>query len=277
MLRERINLDNRTTSKSFPISRRGYETAEVDTYLETLEAEYRAAEEEYLEAIRIAQDEARRASAKVAPSSSVAFENVGYQVAAILGSAAQVADEMKQVAEREAEAAVSAATADADKMLKLASDELARAKQARSTGERQADSLLAAARSNADELLDEAHSAAITITQDAKEAAARLERIARANVEAIVTEGRREYQRLRALQQQSIDRLTSVEFLVRQARDGLSNEANLDLISASADTMDSSLAVSGTLVQPGSGLPDEGRKTRGSRGSSRRQGHESAE
>lgn len=263
---------DRIGSKTFSISRRGYDTAEVDEYLMALDTEYQSVEAEYLEAIRSAEDEARRAT-ETAPSSSLAFENVGSQVAAILGSAAQVAEEIKETAEREAETLSKAAANEADKVRRLASDEFTRAKQARSAAEREADSRLAAANANAESLLNEAQSKASSIEQDAKENAVRLERIARANVQAIVAEARREYQHLRALQQQCIDRLTSVEFIVKQAREGLSTEPHIDAIWASDEGIESSSTVSGNPARAGNRAPEESRRSHGAKGSTRHEGN----
>ena len=83
------------------------------------------------------------------------------------------------------------------------------------------------ASTSAASLLNDAREKASEIERDAKQAAARLERSARANVEVVVAEGRRSYEHLRAVELQGIDRLTSVEFLVRQARERLSGDASI--------------------------------------------------
>jgi hypothetical protein len=131
---------------------------------------------------------------------------------------------MKLAANREADATVQAAVAEAETMRARAGTQRAEAAEARSRAEGHVAALVAAARSDAAGMVDDALRKAEERDRDGKDAARRAVRTARANVEAVVADGRREYERLLALERQCVDGLAAVEQLLRQARAGSPGE-----------------------------------------------------
>jgi F0F1-type ATP synthase membrane subunit b/b' len=118
-------------------------------------------------------------------------------------------------------------------MRREVAERLAEADRLAADAQQEAERALATARTEGARVVAAARDRAAQISQEAEESAAMLERTVRANVEAILAEARREYEHLRTAQQQCIDRLASVEFLAKHARDGLSD--------ASASTFDERL------------------------------------
>jgi len=209
--------------RTFPISRRGYDRADVDAYLTAIAADYRKAVAEYRQAIQTVKNETRLAATDAAAlSSRPTFENVGSQIALILTTASQAADTLKIEAEQESDAIRKVAEDETAELKRVAIAYMTEAKEVRARAEQEADVLRATARSDCDEIVVEAQREAAQVEHEAKERATRADRVARARVETIVAEGRREYEHLRSLSQQMIDRISSVEFLIQQARDGIS-------------------------------------------------------
>lgn len=208
--------------RTFPISRRGYDRADVDAFLTSIAAEYRRTQAEYRQAVQTAKDAARSAAAAAAASNSPSFENVGSQVATILATASQAAETLRAEAEQDSDAIRKVAEEQAAELNQAAVAEMTEAQDLRAKAEQEVYNLRAIAEADADEIVAQAHSQAAQVEQETKERAARADRVARAKIETIVTEGRREYEHLRSLSQQMIDRISSVEFLIQQARDGIS-------------------------------------------------------
>jgi len=212
--------------RTFPISRRGYDRDDVDAFLTAIASDYRKVVGEYREAIQAAKDAVHSAATDAAALSSThTFENVGSHVASILATASQAAENLKLEAEQEAEAIQKAAQVEVAELRRVAETYYAEAKDRRAQAEQEAGALRMTARSDVDQIIAEAHTQAAQIEQEAKEKAVRSDRIARAKVETIVAEGRRDYEHLRSLQQQMLDRISSVEFLIQQARDGISGNS----------------------------------------------------
>lgn len=212
--------------RTFPISRRGYDRADVDAFLAKIAAEYRQTTAEYSHALETAKDAVRSAATEAASlSSSHTFENVGSHVASILATASQAAENLRTEAEQDAREILRAAEETAAELRKDAEAYNIQADGMRSKVEQEARALRDAARSDVERIIAEARDQASRIEQEAEGEASRLERVARANVETKVSEGRREYEHLRALQQQVIDRMASIEFLIQEARDGISANA----------------------------------------------------
>ncbi len=219
----RIDLDiDEIELRTFPVSRRGYDRADVDAFLAAVAADFRNATARYRQAIQKAEDEARLVATNAAASSDQpTFENVGSQVALILTTATQAAENLKIEAEQECDAIRKVAEDEAAELKRVAVTYMTETKVIRARADQEADTLLATARSGADEILAEAQSEAAQIEEETKDRATRADRVARARVETLVAEGRREYEHLRSLSQQMIDRISSVEFLIQQARDGI--------------------------------------------------------
>jgi len=193
--------------------------------LTTIAADYRRTKAEYDRAVQAARDAARSAAAEAAVSNNPSFENVGSQVATILATASQAAETLRAEAEQDSDAIRKAAEVEVAELKRVAAADLIEAQDLRAKAEYEAESLRAVAQSDADEIVAQAHRQAAEVEQESKERAVRSDRVARAKVETIVTEGRREYEHLRSLSQQMIDRISSVEFLIQQARDGISGHS----------------------------------------------------
>jgi len=211
--------------RTFPISRRGYDRSDVDAFLTAIAADYRRTKAEYDRAVQSARDAARSAAAAAAVSNNPSFENVGSQVATILATASQAAETLRAEAEQDSDAIRKVAEEEIAELKRIAAADLAEAQDLRANAEQEADTLRAVAQSGADEIVAQAHRQAAQVEQEAKERAVRADRVTRAKIETIVAEGRREYEHLRSLSQQMIDRISSVEFLIQQARDGISGHA----------------------------------------------------
>jgi hypothetical protein len=84
--------------------------------------------------------------------------------------------------------------------------------------------MVAAAREEAERLQAEARERAATLEQEASDRAAALERTTVANVEVMLADGTKQYERLRDVREQTADRLASVEAMIRQAREECSDE-----------------------------------------------------
>jgi DivIVA domain-containing protein len=221
-------IENRT----FPIVRRGYDRDEVDAFVRTMAREHRQLVERTRQALEAArQAAARQAAAEqaaaeqrtAAPAPDQLFGELGTRVTAVLSSATEVAEGIKAAAIEEAEAIRQQAYEDTDEMRREVADKLAEADRLVAEAEQEAERVLATARTEGARVVTGARDRAEQISHDAEERAAALERTVRANVEAILAEARREYEHLRTAQQQCIDRLASVEFLAKHARDGLSD------------------------------------------------------
>ena len=198
------------TSQRFAVKLRGYEPEKVDEFLDRIAVEYRRA-------LRAAQQ------VHAAPPRSP-FEELGDQVASILDSAAQGADEMRLEAEREAQAIRSAAAEEAAETVEAALDQLEAANKAKATAQQEAEAIRAAARYEADRMEQEARERAAKLEQDARERAAELERAANANVAAVLAEARRRYEHLREAERKAVARLTAAEALISRAREELPEE-----------------------------------------------------
>lgn len=206
-------------ARAFPIVRRGYDRDEVDSFLRRVAQNYREALERAREAEALVQQ------ALAEPPRGEAFEDLGGRVAAILRSASDVAEGIKAEAEEEAAAIRQEAHAAAEHVRREAAEHLAEAERVRAAAEQEAERVLAEARSEGIELVAAARERAAEVKQLSEQRASTLERATRANVEALVAEARRDYEHLLALQQQCIDRLASVEFLAKHAREGLSESS----------------------------------------------------
>jgi len=210
----------------FPIVRRGYDRAEVEAFLETIAAEYRQVEAEYGAAVQRANDAVRSAATEAASlSTSHTFENVGSHVASILSTASQAAGNLKAEAEQEAHAIRANAEEEAAEVRRAANSYLAEAQELRANAEQEMAVLRASVRADVDAILDAAREDAEQIETNAREEALRMERVSRTNLETLVADGRRELQHLRSLQQQCLDRLGSAEFLIQQAKEGISGQS----------------------------------------------------
>jgi DivIVA domain-containing protein len=207
-------------SKTFPISRRGYDRDEVDKFLHVIAEEYR----QVLQSARRAVDAAQQAAARQpSPPHSQSFAEIGGSVAAVLASAAEAAEEIKALAEEQAEAIRHKAYEDTVTLRQSAEDQLAEAEHVRAITEHDAAEALERARVEAADLLERARRNAAEIEEAAVNSADTLERTARANTEALLAVARRDYEHLRSVQQQCVDRLATVEFLAKHAREGLSD------------------------------------------------------
>jgi DivIVA domain-containing protein len=201
---------------TFPVVRRGYDPAEVEAFLQRVASEYRDALWAAEEASRAAQEGER--AALTDPSSAQGFENVGAHVAAILGSAAQAAEEMRAASEQESEAIRDTAIREVNQIREAAVREMEAAQEAKAIAERDATNTRAVIRREAARMQQEGRARAAAIEAEAREAAARIEQTVRGNVEAIVASARSQYERLRAAQQRAHDRLASIEALIQEAR-----------------------------------------------------------
>jgi DivIVA domain-containing protein len=187
-------------AKSFPIGRRGYEKGAVDAFLAEVANEFRTLEE---------QAGSAPPSAPGAPT----FENLGSLVTTILATAAAAADEMKAAAEKEIEAT-----------RRALAEELDNADQMRGAAQEEAAAILTAAREEAERIQQEALQHAAAVDQEANERATALERTTVANLEAMLADGAKQYERLRDVREQTADRLASVEAMIRKAREECSDE-----------------------------------------------------
>ena len=193
-------------AQQFPVKLWGYDKEKVDAFLRTVSTSYR---------------EALRSARTAAPAPASPFEGLGDQVASILDSAAQGADELKSAAEREAQAIRTAAAEEAAETVEAALDQLEAANQAKAAADQEAEAVRAAARFEAGRLEQEARDRAAQVERDAREKAAELERAASTNVAAVLSEAQRRYEQLRSAERKAIARLSSVEALVHKAREAL--------------------------------------------------------
>ncbi|MDQ6727892.1 MAG: DivIVA domain-containing protein [Actinomycetota bacterium] len=209
-------------TKTFPVARRGYDRAEVDAYLRAVANDYRMVVDKAREAVSAAQQAAiATTSATAVPS----FEDIGGRVAGVLSSASQAAEDIRAEAEQEAAAIRQKAEQERMNAQRAAAEQVAAAQQVKAASEEEAAELTAAARVEASSVIAAAREEAIRIAEDAERSAATLDRTTRANTDALLAEARREYEHLRSVQQQCVDRLASVEFLTRQAREHLAQVA----------------------------------------------------
>jgi len=205
--------------RTFPISRRGYDRGDVDAFLKRIAAQYR-------DAIQAAQDAVENAAAAeaAASSNSHTFDNVGSHVSSILATASQAAENLRLEAEQEADSIRGVAEQDAAELKRVAEAYYVQAEGFKLKAEQEATALLSRAKSHVESMLADAREEASGIVDDSRAEVARFERVTRAKVETIVAEARRDYEHMRALQQQCTDRLSSVEFLIQQAKNGLSGQ-----------------------------------------------------
>lgn len=216
---------------TFSVTLRGYDRQEVDAFLRSVARDYRQVIKSAREAVNAARSAAQVAAppppAPPPPPTPPAatFEDVGGRVTAVLNSAAEAAGEIKDAAEKEALAIRQRAREEAERLRRSSSEMLAEAEQARASSERQKAEAEATARAQAELIVAEAQMQAAQVEAEARERVALMDRTARANLDAVIAEARREYEHLRSAQQQCIDRLASVEFLAKHARDGLSENA----------------------------------------------------
>lgn len=201
-------------AKAFPIGRRGYEKEAVDAYLHEVAAAFRTLREQATES----------PPAAGTPS----FENVGSQVSAILATAAAAADEMTAAAEKEAEAVRAAATQETEAARQALAEHLANSEQLTAAAEEEAASLVAAARDEAARIQQEALATAEGVERQARERANALERTTVGNVETMLANGTKQYERLRDVRDKAADRLATVEALIRKAREECSDELARD-------------------------------------------------
>ena len=197
-------------AKSFPIGRRGYEKEAVDAFLRQVAAAFHALQEQ--------------AVAEPPAPAPPSFENVGSQVSTILATAAAAAEEMKAAAEKEAEAVRVAAREETEAARRALSEQLENADQIRTTAEQEAAAVLAAAREEAERIQQDALQKAAALEREANERATSLERTTVASVEVMLSDGAKQYERLRDLREQTADRLASVEAMVHKAREECSDE-----------------------------------------------------
>jgi len=216
--RERIDLEiDKIQTKTFPVVRRGYDRSEVDAYLRNVAEDYRQVLAKARDAVKAAQ---------VAPpptQSSQSFDDVGDRVASVLNSAAQAAADMKVAAEEQAEEARRQAGVHIAHAQRAAAEQIAEVERVKAATQEEIDALVTAARAEAARVIGAAQQEAARIGNDAERAADVLERTTRANIDAVLAEARRDYEHLRSAQQQCVDRLASVEYLAREAREGLSD------------------------------------------------------
>jgi len=219
--RERIDLEiDKVQTKTFPVVRRGYDRSEVDAYL-------RAVAEDYRQVLAKARDAVRAAQAAPTPThSSQSFDDVGDRVASVLNSAAQAAADIRAAAEEQAEEARRQAEVHIAQAQRVVSDQIAEVERVKAATQDEVDALVTAARAEAARVIGGAQQEAIRIREDAERSADLLERTTRANVDAVLAEARRDYEHLRSAQQQCVDRLASVEYLAREAREGISDGAD---------------------------------------------------
>ncbi len=198
---------------AFPVARRGYDTQSVRAFLHTVAVHYRQA-----------LDREVSAPPPPPPPPPSYAEELGDRVATVLQAAAEVADQVKSTAEREAQGIRRAASEEAAEASQAAMRQLEMANEARVVAEREAEAIRAAARSEAQRLELEAREHAAVLESEAREKAARLERTASVNVTAVLAEARTRYERLRAAEQKSAIRLAAVESLARQAREEVTSD-----------------------------------------------------
>jgi len=219
-------------TKTFPVARRGYDRQEVDAFLRSVAKDYRQVVKSAKEAVNAA----RAAAAQPAPAppppsppapvpkpTAHAFEDIGGRVTAVLTSAAEAADEIRSSAEQEALVIRQRAREETERLRREAAEALAEAEQARVATEQEAAEAESTARVAADLIIAAARQRAAQLEEEARERNTTTDRTVRANIDAAIAEARRDYAHLRSAQQQCIDRLASVEFLAKHARDGLSD------------------------------------------------------
>lgn len=228
----RIDLEiDKIETKTFSVSRRGYDRQEVDAFLRSVARDYR----QVVKSAKDAVNAARTAAAQPAPAppapnppapapkpAAYAFEDIGGRVTAVLTSAAEAADGIRASAEREALAIRQRAREETERLRHEAAEALAEAERVRVATEQEAAEAESTARAEADLIIASAGQRAAQLEEEAKERITTTDRTVRANIDAAIAEARRDYEHLRSAQQQCIDRLASVEFLAKHARDGLS-------------------------------------------------------
>lgn len=226
---------DRIEAMTFSVTLRGYDRQEVDAFLHAVASDYRKVIRSARDAVNAARS-AARAPAMPPPSPTPPaapappiFEDIGGRVTAILNSAAEAAGEIKDAAEKDALAIRQRAREEAERLRRSSAEILGEAKQAQAWSERQMAELEAAARSQAELIVTEAQQQAAQFEAEARERVTIMDRTVRANIDAAITDARRDYERLRSAQQQCIDRLASVEFLAKHARDGLFENAGQTL------------------------------------------------
>jgi DivIVA domain-containing protein len=229
-----VELD-KIEAKTFSVVRRGYDRDEVRAYLVAVARDYRQVIHSAKEAVNAARAAAAPAPAPVvgtspappppAPAPGRVFEDIGGRVTAVLTKAAEAAEEITSAAEKEALVIRQRARQEAEDLRRSAADALAEVEQTRAAGDQLAAELEADARTRAATIVVAAEQRAAQLEDEAKLRASTMERTVRANIDAVIAEARRDYEHLRSAQQQCIDRLASVEFLARHARDGMSESA----------------------------------------------------
>jgi DivIVA domain-containing protein len=231
----RIDVEiDKIETKTFPITRRGYDRDEVDAFLRSVAADYRQVVRSAKEAVNAARAAAPPPPPPPAPAAAPAppthaFEDIGGHVTAVLTSAAEAAEEIKASAEKEALAIRHRAREETEHLRRAAAEALAEAERVRAATEQEAAEADAEARARADALLVAAQQRAARLEDEAQQRLTTMDRTVRANIDAVVAEARRDYEHLRSAQQQCVDRLASVEFLAKHARDGLSENAGLSI------------------------------------------------
>jgi DivIVA domain-containing protein len=224
---------------TFSVTLRGYDRQEVDAFLRAVARDYRQVVTSAREAVNAARAAAQvpapppaaPAPAPAPPAAPAAptFEDIGGRVTAVLNSAAEAAGQIKESAETEALAIRQRAREEAERLRRSTAEALAQAEQARAASEQQKAEAEATARSQAELILAEAQRQATQLEAEARERLTLMDRTVRANIDAVIAEARRDYEHLRSAQQQCIDRLASVEFLAKHARDGLSENSGQPL------------------------------------------------
>lgn len=216
---------------TFSVTLRGYDRQEVDAYLRAVARDYRQVIKSAREAVNAARSAARAPATPPPPPTpppapaAPTFEDIGGRVTAVLTSAAEAAGEIRELAEKEALAIRQRAREEAERLRRSTSEALAEAEQVRAASAQQKAEAEAAGRAQAELIVAEAQKEAAQVEAEARERVTLMDRTVRANIDTVIAEARRDYERLRSAQQQCIDRLASVEFLAKHARDGLSENA----------------------------------------------------
>ncbi len=245
-------------AKSFPIGRRGYEKEAVDAYLSEVATAFRRLKEQATAAVE----------AQAAPPPPVTFDNVGSQVSAILATAAAAAEEMKAAAEKEAEEIRAAASQETEAARQALAERLAQSDQITTSAQEEAAAVLAAARVEAERLEQDARQRVEALEREVVERAAALERTAVANVEAMLADGTKQYERLRDVREQTADRLASVEAMIRKAREECSDEVARSAFKSARKAVNAAKRQNGAPAQSGPEATD-GRKSARASGSRR--------
>lgn len=205
--------------KTFPLARKGYDPEYVTAFLKVVADEVRASVRRESEALEAARAAATDSVADEPSPAHFGFEKIARQVATILTSAAEAAEELKANADEEVIALQQAASEQASQIVRAAADEAAALKASASGLFGDAEAARLRADQEAQLIEQQARDKAAAIERIAQLDAGNYERSVHAKVDDFLEESRTRYGRLRDAQHRCLKSLASIENVARRAQE----------------------------------------------------------